>query len=88
MSPVRIIPIVEGHGECDAVPVLIRRIALDIDPGLVPDVLKPLRVPAAKLQKPDELDRTIQLAALKLRGSGGIDSSLRYAGCPTCRFIR
>ena len=72
MSPVRIIPIVEGHGECDAVPVLIRRIALDIDPGLVPDVLKPLRVPAAKLQKPDELDRTIQLAALKLRGSGGI----------------
>ncbi len=72
MRPVRIIPIVEGHGECDAVPLLIRRIALDIDPGLVPEVLKPLRVPAAKLQKPDELDRTIQLAALKLRGSGGI----------------
>jgi hypothetical protein len=72
MSLVRIIPIVEGHGECEAVPLLIRRIALDIDPGLVPEVLKPLRVPAAKLQKPDELDRTIQLAALKLGGSGGI----------------
>lgn len=72
MCPIRLIPVVEGHGECEAVPVLIRRIALDIDPGFVPDVLKPLRVSAAKLQKPDELDRTIQLAALKLGGSGGI----------------
>lgn len=72
MADVRIIPIVEGHGECDAVPVLIRRIALEIDPGFVPQVLKPLRVPASKLQKPDELNRTIQLAAAKLRGTGGI----------------
>lgn len=72
MSHVRIIPIVEGDGECDAVPVLIRRIALDIDPGFVPQVLKPLRVPAAKLWKPDELDRTLKLAALKLQNAGGI----------------
>ena len=69
---IRIVPIVEGDGECDAVPLLIRRIALDIDPGFVPHVLNPLRVPAAKLQKPEELDRTIKLAALKLQGSGGI----------------
>lgn len=72
MADVRIIPIVEGHGECDAVPVLIRRIALDIDPGFVPHVLKPLRVPASKLKKPDELNRTIQFAASKIRGAGGI----------------
>lgn len=72
MMDVRIVPVVEGDGECDAVPVLIRRIALDIDPGFVPTILRPLRVPAAKLKKPEELDRTIQLAALKLRGAGGI----------------
>ena len=72
MMDVRIIPVVEGVGECDAVPVLIRRIALDIDPGFVPHILSPLRVPAAKLKKPEELDRTIKLAALKLQGAGGI----------------
>jgi hypothetical protein len=72
MTDVRIIPVVEGHGECDAVPVLIRRIARDIDPGFVPHILNPLRVPAAKLKKAEELDRTIKLAALKLQGAGGI----------------
>lgn len=72
MRDVRIIPVVEGDGECDAVPVLIRRIALDIDPGFVPHILSPLRVPAAKLKKPEELNRTIRLAALKLQGAGGI----------------
>jgi hypothetical protein len=66
------IPIVEGHGECDAVPELIHRIARDIDPGFVPKVLKPLRVPSSKLQKPNELERTIKLAASKLGGAGGI----------------
>ncbi len=72
MMDVRVIPIVEGDGECDAVPVLIRRIALDIDPGFVPRVLPPLRVPADKLRKPRELERAVKLAALKLQGQGGI----------------
>ena len=72
MTDVRVVPIVEGDGECDAVPILIRRIALNIDPGFVPRVLHPLRVPADKLRKPEELERAIQLAALKVQGTGGI----------------
>lgn len=72
MTPVRIIPIVEGHGESEAVPVLIRRIALNVDPGLVPEILRPLRVPSARLKRADELSRSIALAVSKLKGRGGI----------------
>ncbi len=72
MTQTRIVPIVEGHGECEAVPILIRRIALTIDPGFVPRVLPPLRVPASRLIKEGELERSIDLAARKLQGVGGI----------------
>ncbi|MFH0879238.1 MAG: DUF4276 family protein [Lentisphaerota bacterium] len=72
MTEVRIAAIVEGHGECEAVPILIRRIALDIDPGFVPTVLKPLRIPASRLLKEGELERSVDLAVRKLQGAGGI----------------
>lgn len=72
MTEIRIAAIVEGHGECEAVPVLVRRIALEIDPAFVPRVLPPIRVPASKLLKENELERSIKLAALKLQGHGGI----------------
>ena len=49
MTRVKIAAIVEGHGECEAVPILIRRIALAINPGYVPEILKPLRAPVSKL---------------------------------------
>ena len=72
MTEVRIAAIVEGHGECEAVPVLIRRIAQTIDPGFVPKVLSPLRVPASRLLKEGELERSVDFAARKLQGRGGI----------------
>lgn len=72
MSGVRIAAIVEGHGECGAVPVLIRRIAQEIDAGFVPTVLPPLRVPASRLLKAGEIERSVELAARKLQGFGGI----------------
>jgi len=72
MEEVRIAAIVEGHGECEAVPILIRRIAQTIDPGFVPKVLPPLRVPASRLMKEGEMERSVDLAARKLRGQGGI----------------
>jgi len=68
----RIAAIVEGDGECKAVPILVRRIALTIDPGFVPDILRPFRVSAAKLRKEGEIERTTELAARKLQGKGGI----------------
>ncbi len=72
MNEIRVIPIVEGHGECEAVPILIRRIALQIDPGFVPRVLPPLRIPANRLVKAGELERSVEFAARKLQGYGGI----------------
>jgi len=72
MKEVRIAAIVEGYGECEAVPILIRRIAQIIDPGFVPKVLPPLRVPASRLMKEGEMERSVELAARKLRGRGGI----------------
>lgn len=72
MTEVKIAAIVEGHGECEAVPILIRRIALDIDPGFVPNVLQPLRVSANKLLREGEIERSITFTARKLQGRGGI----------------
>jgi hypothetical protein len=72
MPEVKIAAIVEGYGECEAVPILIRRIARTIDPGFVPKVFPPLRVPASRIMKEGEMERSVELAARKLQGQGGI----------------
>ncbi len=72
MTEVKVAAIVEGHGECEAVPILVRRIAQAIDPGFVPKVLSPLRVPASRLLKEGEIERSVDFAARKLQGRGGI----------------
>ncbi len=72
MTEVRIAAIVEGDGEREAVPVLVRRIAKMIESGFVPRVLPPLRVPASQLLKEGEIERSVELAARKLQGKGGI----------------
>lgn len=61
----RIASIVEGHGECEAVPLLIRRIAQTLDPALAVSVHPVLRVPGSRLAKQGEIERTIELAARK-----------------------
>ena len=72
MNKARIAAIVEGHGEVEAVPGLIRRIASEVDPYLIVDIGPVIRVPANRLIKSGELERTIELAARKLAGEGGI----------------
>ena len=72
MNHVRIAAIVEGHGEVEAVPMLIRRIAADLVPPVFPDILHPIRVPADRLKKHGELERTVDLAIRKLGGDGGL----------------
>jgi hypothetical protein len=72
MKEMKIAAIVEGHGECEAVPILIRRIAQIIDPGFVPKIFPPIRVPASRLMKEGEMERSVELAARKLQGQGGI----------------
>jgi hypothetical protein len=75
--------IVEGHGECEAVPILVRRIAHVLVPGLVPCVHPVIRIPASKLIKQGEIERAIELAVRKNAGQGGILVLLDCDdGCP------
>jgi hypothetical protein len=79
----RIASIVEGHGECEAVPILVRRIAQTLDPALAPVVHPVIRVPASKLVKQGEIERAIELVARKNAGQGGILVLLDCDdGCP------
>ncbi len=79
----RVAAIVEGHGECEAVPILVCRIARTLDPALAPVVHPVIRVPASKLVKQGEIERAIELAARKNSGQGGILILLDCDdGCP------
>ena len=66
--------IVEGHGDEKAVPIVIRRIASDLDPSIVVDIPPPLRVPKTKLVKTElgELERSVEIMANKLRDKRAI----------------
>lgn len=55
--------IVEGHGEVEAVPILIRKIAEVETPGLFPDVPRPIRVKRTSVLKPDRMEPYVELAA-------------------------
>lgn len=61
-----IVPIVEGHGEEAALPVLLRRIAQWKTPDVYVDVRHPIRVHKDRfLNKPEEFRRYLSLAAVK-----------------------
>ena len=55
MTQVRMAVIVEGDGEVEAVPVLIRRIAGELDPTIVVNVKPVFRVSESRLRKQGEL---------------------------------
>ena len=62
--------IVEGYGEVDAVPILIRRIAERALPGVNVQVPLPIRVERNRVLKARELERVVELAA-RLTGQDG-----------------
>lgn len=64
--------IVEGHGEVEAAPILIRRLAAQVDPALSLRVPPPLRIPKGKLLKQDELEKAVELLARKVGTAGAI----------------
>ena len=68
----RIVAIVEGHGEVDAVPVLLRRIVERTVPNVAVEVPRPIRVQRHRVLKPGELERAVELAALRAGPDGGI----------------
>lgn len=69
-----IIPIVEGHGEVEAVRVLLSRIWLELLGGSYLHVLKPLRLSRGKIVKPEELSRYTELARRKLANEADYDN--------------
>jgi hypothetical protein len=64
--------VVEGHGEVESVPVLIRKIAHEFDPGLQVVIPHPVRVTKSTLLKAGELERAAELAALNAGVGGGV----------------
>ncbi|MCU0913439.1 MAG: DUF4276 family protein [Planctomycetes bacterium] len=69
---VRLSALVSGHGEVEAVPVLVHRIAKAVLPGTMVTLDPVLRVPEAHLLKEGELERQVERAARKMRGGRGI----------------
>jgi hypothetical protein len=55
--------IIEGHGEEQAVPLLVRRIQQSLRPDIQLIEVKRLRVPRHKMVRPKELERAVELAA-------------------------
>ncbi len=73
MTPLKLGLVVEGHGEVKAAPVLFRRIGHEIDPGVILEVVQPIRRSRGSLVNgPGELERAVELAALKVRPHGGV----------------
>lgn len=70
MSPLRIASIVEGDGEVEALPVLLRRIVLELVPDLSLSVTRPIRVPRGKMLKEDEFARYLRLAMMRATDEG------------------
>ena len=71
--PFRIITVVEGHGETEAVPILIRRFATEQRDPVVPVVApRSIRISRTKIVKAGELERAVRLAALQLQGNGAV----------------
>ena len=65
MKMTRIVSIVEGHGEEEAVPILLQRIV-----GAIDVTITTIRVPRQKIVKEEELERAVELAAERA-GAGG-----------------
>lgn len=70
MTMPKIVTIVEGHGEVEAVPILLRRIVEAVAPNANVEVTPPIRVDRYKVVKATELERAIELAARIANGDG------------------
>ncbi len=72
MSRLRVAPIVEGHGEVEAIRTLLQRIWIELLGADYLDVIRPIRWPRSKLIQQKELARAVRFAYSKLR-LGGVE---------------
>jgi Domain of unknown function (DUF4276) len=70
-TPVTIASVVEGHGEVDAVPKLLYRIAADLG-ALLLISKPPSRIPRSKLVAPQGIEDAVNAKAIEVKGVGGI----------------
>lgn len=68
----RIAIIVEGDGEIEAVPILLRRLAAQLGHHSGVQIVNKLRIPTSRLVKVGELERAVDLSARKVGPGGGI----------------
>ena len=64
--------IVEGHGEVEAVPVLIRRVASNLYPELMVIVPRPIRISKNKLLQAGELEKWVEVVSVRVGAQGAI----------------
>ena len=64
--------IVEGHGEVEAVPILIRRVAASHYPELTTVIPTPIRIRRNRVFKAGELERAVGLAVRNIGRQGAI----------------
>lgn len=64
--------IVEGHGEVEAVPVLLRRIAEQVSVTHVVNAPRPFRIRRQNFLKPDEMERNVEFVAARSGPEGRI----------------
>jgi hypothetical protein len=69
---VKILCVVEGHGDRLALPGLIRRVAGRLAPALQVEVPPPIRVPRSRLLKQGEMERALEFAARQCDARDGI----------------
>lgn len=70
---IRVACIVEGHGETDAVPVLLRRMVAAMDSNVELDIPRPQRFDRSKFaRRPDEFTKAVLLAGAKATPLGGV----------------
>jgi hypothetical protein len=58
--------IVEGHGDVEAAPILLRRLCLQIRPAISVEMAPPYRLARSKLTRPGEVERAVELVARKI----------------------
>ncbi len=71
MSALTIFPIVEGHGDVLATPILLRRLAAEMFGVHDLVVQRPFRLPRTKIAIAGELERALRFGAAKLRAMSG-----------------
>ena len=69
MTRLRIVPIVEGHGEYNSIRILLQRVWSELLGGDYVEVVKPIRGSRGRLVQSAELSRAVDLAALKLKAA-------------------